>query len=59
MGHDSPQAALIYQHATAEADRAIALALHIAVRAERKGAKPAGGSHGAKGKSGKKSKKSR
>ncbi|WP_233513378.1 tyrosine-type recombinase/integrase [Micromonospora craterilacus] len=36
MGHDSPQAALIYQHATAEADRAIAHALHEAVRADRK-----------------------
>ncbi|WP_432901996.1 tyrosine-type recombinase/integrase [Micromonospora matsumotoense] len=36
MGHDSPQAALIYQHATAEADRAIAQALHEAVRADRK-----------------------
>ncbi|WFE95628.1 site-specific integrase [Micromonospora sp. WMMD987] len=36
MGHDSPQAALIYQHATAEADRAIAQALHEAVRTERK-----------------------
>jgi hypothetical protein len=27
MGHDSPDAALIYQHATSEADRAIAKAL--------------------------------
>jgi hypothetical protein len=36
MGHDSSQAALIYQHATAEADRAIAQALHEAVRADRK-----------------------
>jgi integrase len=27
MGHDSPVAALIYQHATSEADRAIAIAL--------------------------------
>jgi hypothetical protein len=27
MGHDSPAAALIYQHATSEADRAIAAAL--------------------------------
>ncbi|MEN3613282.1 tyrosine-type recombinase/integrase [Plantactinospora sp. ZYX-F-223] len=34
MGHDSPQAALIYQHATAEADRAIAAALDAAVRGE-------------------------
>ncbi|WP_422772405.1 hypothetical protein ACN28C_05025 [Plantactinospora sp. WMMC1484] len=36
MGHDSPQAALIYQHATAEADRAIAAALDAAVRGEEK-----------------------
>lgn len=41
MGHDSPQAALIYQHATAEADRAIAQAIDDAVRAERKKAKKA------------------
>jgi hypothetical protein len=27
MGHDSPDAALIYQHATSKADRAIAKAL--------------------------------
>src|SRR6185436_3766213 len=33
MGHDSPQAALIYQHATSEADRAIADALNAAVKA--------------------------
>ncbi|WP_185734833.1 tyrosine-type recombinase/integrase [Micromonospora globispora] len=39
MGHDSFQAALIYQHATAEADRAIAQALHEAVRADRKKSK--------------------
>ena len=31
MGHDSPHAALIYQHATSEADRAIAQALHEAM----------------------------
>ena len=36
MGHDSSQAALIYQHATAEADRAIAEALGKAVRAKPK-----------------------
>jgi hypothetical protein len=30
MGHDSPRAALIYQHATAGADRAIADALDAA-----------------------------
>lgn len=33
MGHDSPRAALKYQHATAQADRAIADALSAAVRA--------------------------
>ncbi|MGI5212497.1 hypothetical protein [Plantactinospora sp. CA-290183] len=37
MGHDSPQAALIHRHATAEADKAIAAALNAAVRAEQKG----------------------
>lgn len=31
MGHDSPRAALLYQHATAQADRAIADALSAAV----------------------------
>ncbi|MEV0809279.1 site-specific integrase [Micromonospora sp. NPDC050200] len=36
MGHDSPQAAMIYQHATSEADRAIAQAVSDAVKAERK-----------------------
>ena len=37
MGHDSPDAALIYQHATAEADRAIAEAVNKAVKkAQRK-----------------------
>ncbi|WP_425435328.1 hypothetical protein [Micromonospora pattaloongensis] len=44
MGHDSSHAALIYQHATAEADRAIAQALHEAVRADRKSKKSRGGS---------------
>ncbi|MDZ5447874.1 site-specific integrase [Micromonospora sp. 4G57] len=39
MGHDSSQAALIYQHATAEADRAIAQALHEVLRADRKTSK--------------------
>ena len=35
MGHASPQAALIYQHATAERDRAIADALSdLAAKAE-------------------------
>ncbi|MGL5857488.1 MAG: integrase [Angustibacter sp.] len=32
MGHDSMTAALIYQHATAQADRAIAAALDAQVR---------------------------
>ncbi|NBE82407.1 tyrosine-type recombinase/integrase [Micromonospora rubida] len=41
MGHDSPQAAMIYQHATAEADRAIADALNRAVQADRKQTKKA------------------
>ncbi|WKU03155.1 site-specific integrase [Micromonospora sp. HUAS LYJ1] len=50
MGHDSPQAALIYQHATAEADRAIAQALHEAVRADRKKAKRATGGNDKSGK---------
>jgi hypothetical protein len=39
MGHDSPQAAMIYQRATAEADRAIAEALNAKVRADRKKAR--------------------
>jgi len=39
MGHDSPQAAMIYQHATAEADRAIADAVQKAIKAEQKKAK--------------------
>jgi integrase len=41
MGHDSSQAALIYQHATTEADRAIAKALDAAVQADRKRTKKA------------------
>ncbi|MFI6485381.1 hypothetical protein ACIBH1_46255 [Nonomuraea sp. NPDC050663] len=36
-GHDSDQAALIYQHATRDADQKIADALSARVRAERKG----------------------
>jgi hypothetical protein len=32
MGHDSTDAALIYQHATAAADRAIARAVDEAIR---------------------------
>jgi integrase len=35
MGHDSDRAALIYQHATRDADRKIADALDARVRAER------------------------
>ncbi|WP_082931104.1 tyrosine-type recombinase/integrase [Micromonospora sp. NBRC 110037] len=59
MGHDSPQAALIYQHATAEADRAIAQALHDAMRADQKKAKrtTGGKDKGGKKSGGKKSKK--
>jgi hypothetical protein len=41
MGHDSAQAAMIYQHATSEADRAIAAALDAAVKADRKQARKA------------------
>ena len=33
MGHDSPRAALIYQHATSGADRAIADALDLFIGA--------------------------
>ena len=33
MGHDSTRAALIYQHATSEADQAIAQALQAVLRA--------------------------
>jgi len=36
MGHDNPRAALIYQHATSEADHAIAKAVNAAVEQERK-----------------------
>ena len=36
MGHDSPRAALIYQHASREADRAIAKAVDVAVRQAQK-----------------------
>jgi integrase len=35
MGHDSPAAALIYQHASAEADRVIAAAVSDAIEAAR------------------------
>jgi integrase len=55
MGHDSAQAAMIYQHATSEADRAIAQAVSDAVKAERKKArKPAAGGSGKPGGRGKK-----
>lgn len=33
MGHDSPRAALIYQHATSGADRAVAAALDEVLKA--------------------------
>jgi hypothetical protein len=36
MGHDNPRAALIYQHASAEADQAIAKGVNAAVERERK-----------------------
>jgi hypothetical protein len=34
MGHDNPRAAPIYQHASAEADLAIAAAINVMVEAE-------------------------
>ena len=43
MGHDNPRAALIYQHASAEADLAIAAAINEMVEAATSAnAKPAG-----------------
>jgi hypothetical protein len=36
MGHDSAQAAIVYQHAAAEADRAIAEAVDKVLKAERR-----------------------
>ena len=36
MGHDSPRAALIYQHASSGADRAIADALDLLITATEK-----------------------
>ncbi|MFG2052108.1 hypothetical protein ACGFIW_32355 [Micromonospora sp. NPDC048935] len=36
MGHDSPRATLIYQHANREADQVIADAIDKAVRAARR-----------------------
>jgi hypothetical protein len=41
MGHDSAQAAMIYQHATSEADWAIAKAVDEAVKKARKSTKKA------------------
>lgn len=47
MGHDSPRAALIYQHASQEADRAIADAVNTAVkRAQSKAKKTSSKRHG-------------
>jgi len=37
MGHDNPRAALIYQHASAEADQAIAKGVDAVVERERNG----------------------
>jgi integrase len=42
MGHDSDRAALIYQHATKDADQRIADALSARVEAERKDRRPDG-----------------
>jgi integrase len=39
MGHDNPRAALIYQHASAEADQAIAKAVNTTVERERRKAR--------------------
>ena len=38
MGHDSPRAALIYQHRTSEADQAIAQAVNQQLEAEQRAA---------------------
>lgn len=47
MGHDSMNAAIIYQHATRPADRAIANALDVQLRADREcDADPDGGAEG-------------
>jgi integrase len=43
IGHDSTQAAIIYQHANDEADRAIAQAVDIALKADRKTRRRAAG----------------
>jgi integrase len=43
MGHDSDRAALIYQHATRDADRRIADALDARIKLERPDADGAGG----------------
>jgi integrase len=46
MGHDSPRAALIYQHARVEADQAVASAVDALVRRSgRDGGRPAEGGH--------------
>ncbi|MGH3449265.1 MAG: hypothetical protein ACRDQW_00755 [Haloechinothrix sp.] len=37
MGHDSMQAAIIYQHASLEADRGVAKKLNAHIRRARKG----------------------
>jgi hypothetical protein len=39
MGHDSPRAALIYQHTSTEADKAIAEAVNTAVKAAQRKAR--------------------
>ncbi|MEV5495639.1 site-specific integrase [Nonomuraea fuscirosea] len=49
MGHDSDRAALIYQHATRDADQKIADALSARVEAERKKAKKDDGEDGTAG----------
>ncbi|GAA3121005.1 hypothetical protein GCM10020001_046620 [Nonomuraea salmonea] len=49
MGHDSDRAALIYQHATRDADQEIADALSARVEAERKKAKKDDSEDGAAG----------
>ncbi|UVS76330.1 tyrosine-type recombinase/integrase [Actinokineospora sp. UTMC 2448] len=49
MGHSSVRAALIYQHASREADRKIADSMSKAVRKARKAAKPKGHARGTPG----------
>lgn len=56
MGHDSSQAALIYQHATSRSGPCHCQALHQALRVDRNGpGKPVGSASKTKGKPGKKS----